>query len=209
MPYFPWSLLAMRPPILALCTLFLCFYFVLARKGFVWINQCMFQLLGSFLHLLAVFIRPMISCTLGSTLSCEVPIYVAVWHVGWFLPDFSGLFLSLSLKFLTHKSHPSSWIGFHLFLGCQYFLAIYCHVIPQSVICPDLRAHSFLEFACHTFYLLFPFLDFPIYFSYLVLKKGVVHVSLFFYSSYQTFPCLLICTFVSITPLLPLFYAIF
>ena len=168
----------------------------------------MLQWLKYLLHLSACIVRPMTNFTLGALVSHRAPVFL-VYPVGWFIPALPGVLFSIYCDFLTHESHPYSWIGFHLLWGCQYFLAIYCHVIPQSGICTDLRAHSFLEFACHTFYLLFPFLDFPIYFSYLVLQKGVVHVSLFFYSSYQTFPCLLIRTFVYITPLLPLFYAIF
>ena len=119
LPSGPWSLLAMRPPILDLFTMFLCLYFVLARKGFVWITQCMFLWLGYLLIMLACIVLPMLPFLLGDLVSCGGPVSFAVCHVCCFITVLPGVLLSISRKILEHKIHPSSQIVFYLWRGCQ------------------------------------------------------------------------------------------
>ena len=82
----------MRPPNLAFCILFLCFYCIIARKGFVCRTQYMFLLLGYLLNLPASVIRPMISSPLGAPVSRGGPVSVVDFHVGCFIPSLPVFF---------------------------------------------------------------------------------------------------------------------
>ena len=138
-PYVPWSLLAMR-------------------------IQYMFLWLWSLLHLLDCVVCPRIPFPLVSMVSRGAPVSVALYHMGCFLTVFLVCF-SLSFVFLAHESHPYSKIVFHIYRGCQYFLATDCHVLQKSGICPDLQLHYFLAFTCHTFF----FIDYFFICAFLLL----------------------------------------
>ena len=81
--------------------------------------------------------------------------------------------------------------------------------LSQSSIHTDMRVQSFMGFACHTFYLLVPFLYLSFLCSCLVFQTGGGRVSIFPSSFCQTSPCILPRPFVFLPPLLPLFNAIF
>ena len=111
-PYFPWSLLEMRPPILSLCTLFLFLSFARTRF-FSEISVCISYWVLFCICWPAFFF--MVPFPLGSPVSCGSPVSVTVCHV---LPNFPGL-LSISHDFLAQEIHPSPRICFHIFRGCQ------------------------------------------------------------------------------------------
>ena len=148
----------MCPPHLGLWTTFLYLYFVLARTGVVCIIQIMFQCyFFDFLVLCWYFHDTLYArgsgVPRGPYFHCGVSFCL-------FLPDLPLVLLFLSCDFLAQKSHPSYRLGFLLCQGCHLFFATDCHIIPQSGIRPDLWVHSFLDFSCHPFYLLFTFLIF-------------------------------------------------
>ena len=111
--YTPWSLLATWTPILALWTLFLCLYFLHARKGFVCRTQCMFHLLVSLLHFLACVGRTTVPFPLWNLVSRGDPIFFAIFPVGLFHTALPG-FISIYRYFLAHESHPSYLLGFYI-----------------------------------------------------------------------------------------------
>ena len=82
--------------------------FCTCQKGFFCKTQCMYMRLGSFLHISAFVVFPMIPFKIGALVSHGAPVSVAVCHLGWFILDFPGVLFSLSYNFLAHECHPSS-----------------------------------------------------------------------------------------------------
>ena len=97
--------------------MFLCLYFLLARMFSK--NSVYVYLPGLLFASVKLSFCPMIPFPLGDPVYRRDSVSVALFSVGYFLPAFLGVLFSLSRTFLSHESHTSSLIGFHICRGVQ------------------------------------------------------------------------------------------